>query len=143
MSVFSAIIVFFVGGLLSLIIRIFFFVNVRDVDKSHLNKIKINSFSLIAVGVLFLSISIILFLIFYKDYGHPLKMVINDFNKTKIYLFLILIVLSGYFLILNERIINSWEEDGIRIPLHNNKYKKFAISVGIFFLIAGILVFVI
>ena len=70
-------------------------------------------------------------------------MVINDFNKTKIYLFLILIVLSGYFLILNERIINSWEEDGIRIPLHNNKYKKFAISVGIFFLIAGILVFVI
>ena len=64
-------------GLLALITRLFFFVDIKEVEKSNLKKIKMNSFTYITISTLFLSEGIITLFIFSNKYVNPIGIIIN------------------------------------------------------------------
>jgi len=143
MSVFGVIFLNLMIGMIALIIRLFFFVDLENVAKSQKDLIGRNSLSLIGIAILSLTIGILLLFIFYPKYSNPTKMLYSDFIKTKLYYGIFFILISVSYFIFKEKIIINWRRNGIIIPISKGKYKIFAISIGIFLFIIGLIFIII
>jgi hydrogenase-4 membrane subunit HyfE len=143
MSALGASISFFIVGVLAFILRIFFFVDISEVDKSKLKRVKENSYILVTVGILFLALSLFLFAFYFPQYSNPLDTLYNDFIEIKIYYAIFIIAIGIGFLIFREKSIKNWEQDGIIFPISKEKYSKFAIFLGTILVVIGFLLIII
>lgn len=138
MSVFGASVILIISGLIQLTVRTFFFVDIKEVDKSKIRNVKLCSLSLISVGTLFIVEGVILLFVFRNHYPDPLAMLRNDFESSKLYIGLFFLAIGSGFLIFRERILYNWREIGIIVPVDSTKYGTFAISIGIVFSLIGL-----
>ena len=130
-------------GLLPLIIRAFFFVDFKEVERANLDNIKLQSTGYIISGILILLWGIISLFIYSHKYVNPIATIVSDFFKIKLYLGLYFIIISSGFFLFRENIIKNWEKLAIRIPISPAKYRTFSLSAGTIFLIIGLLLIII
>ena len=143
MSALSVSIIFFVVGLLVLITRLFFFVDIKAVDKADINRIKINSFSLIIISILLICEGIFIFIMDYKDYINPVDTLIEDFYKGKIFFGAIILFLGAVFIYYKEKMFEDWKKNGYRVPANYAKYKPHIIIIGASLVVSGLILIII
>ena len=135
-------ILFIICGLIPLTIRMFFFVDIKDVKELNLKRIKINSFTYITISILSISVGVISLFINAPHYINPLQVIINDFSSLKLYFGLFFIIICIGAFLFREKAIQNWEKNGIRIHLPPSKYRTFALSAGTILLILGLLLII-
>ena len=143
MSALSVSIIMFFGGLLALIIRLFFFVDIKEVDKSDLNRIKINSFLLIILSILFISESVFIFFMFYEDFKNPVEVLKEDFYKGKIFFGALILFLGVVFIYYKEKMFEDWKKNGYRVPVDYTKYRPQILLIGTSLVIVGFILIII
>ncbi|MFI5237543.1 MAG: hypothetical protein ACHQLA_06390 [Ignavibacteriales bacterium] len=143
MSALSVSLISFIGGLFFLIIRLFFFVDIKEVDKLYLKKVKLNSFLSIILSILFISESVLLFFIFYEDFKNPVEILEEDFYKGKIFFGSLIIFLGAVFIYYKEKIFEDWKKIGYRVPANYFKYRLHIILIGILLVVVGFIMIVI
>lgn len=142
MSALSASLVCIIIGFIVLASRLFFFVDMKDVEKQELEKMKMNSFLLIALSAMFLTAGIILLFAYRKSFVDPLGILIDDFYKGKTFLGIIIMFLGVVFLFYREKMFVSWKEKGYKVPDDVSKYKDHIILIGIALVIIGLLILI-
>ena len=142
MSVITVSIISILCGILILAIRLFLFVDMKNVDKPNLKRIQANSFALIILGVLFLVEGIILLLIYYKNFIDPIGVIVDDLIKIKAFFSILIMFLGIVFIIYKERIFDDWKKNGYKVPAESVKYRTHIILVGMFLLIGGLIILI-
>jgi len=141
MSGFTASILSLLVGLIFLIIRLFFFVDLNEIEKSKLNQLKSNSFSLIFSSILFLIIGIVLFAITYPKIDDPINTITNDILEVKYFIGGFFVFLGIVFSFYRDKIFISWGKNGYKVPSNTTKYKNTILFIGIILILIGVTLF--
>ncbi len=143
MSALSLSLTLFIGGLFALIIRLFFFVDIKEVDKLYLKKVKLNSFVLIILSILFISDSIFIFFMFYEDFRNPVELLREDFYKGKIFFGVLILFLGAVFIYYKEKMFEDWKKNGYRVPVDYARYRPQILLIGTSLVIVGFILIII
>ena len=127
------------SGTIALAIRLFLFLDVKEVDKNNIKNIRLNSLILITIGILNFSIGAILILIFHSYYSNSLDILIKDFNRSRNFFAAFFIILGLLVFLFKERIFKDWDKDGFKIPFKRTNEKKVTLLLILILLITGLL----
>jgi hypothetical protein len=136
-------ILFIIVGLTFVILRVFFFVDLKELDKKNLNIVKSNSITYILTGTLFLLVGLISFTISFNNFTHPWKTILQDLKYLSPLFGLLCLFMSLYFFIYNAKAIIGFKIIGLKVPKDTSRYTAIAIKYGVVLLCVGLLLIII
>ena len=142
MSHFSVSLILIIGGFIFLLMRLFTFENINEVDKSYLKKYMEDKFLLSVLSGSFLLIGILI-LVFQNNYSFSLKLIMHDWRIARSYLGLMFVCLGVMLLFFRDEILKDRKKEGIKSFANNSKNRFIILLLGIVLLISGFILILI